>query len=78
MSLTDLRDTIVGLTDDQVARVNKNDERVICNKDQGEMSNEDRTEADNVHSDIEELSVSDFNTLNGMLPANRKLNHDPC
>jgi len=76
--LVDLRDNIVALTNDQVARVNKNDERVICNKEEGRMSSQAATDADTVHTDIEALSVADFDSLNGLLPANRELNQRPC
>ena len=78
MSLADLRDDIMILSDSQVARINKNDKRVICDKEEHRLTSQAVMQADSVHGDIEALNVDDFDTLNSMLPAARKLNGRPC
>jgi len=74
----DLKDDIEGLSSGQIARINKNDLRVICNKDETSLTRSSAEFADDVHDAIEALSEADFNDLNDSLVSSRKLSGRPC
>jgi len=77
-TLTELKDTIEGFSEDQVAEFNTYCESMIHNADQGRLSVPDQAEAEDCAGDVDALSQNDLDTLITSLASNRKLSQRPC
>ena len=78
MKLRQIQKNIEGYSSDQLGHHNNNCNSKLHTTVEERISQVEADIVDDTIAAIELLSETDFNTLNGDLPATRKLSHFPC